>query len=282
MRVHEPGVLPSSQIFFYTPRETDSSLFLYPLCIGRYECNSDYIVKRINYDSFLLLYVLRGSLYLMQDGVSKTLRAEEYSIVDCYRPHVYGSQEGCEFLWIHFDGALARDYYEYILNLQKSNPVVAADSTRAFRYMSKLYSVLSGHIPVESAQISKYLINVLTEFMHPPTTDTSESVPDLENARIYINENLDQPLSLEMIADQAHLSVYHFSRSFKKAFGCTPHEYLIKVRLNAACFYLISSSSQVKEIAFKCGFTTESGFCTCFRKNIGCTPGEYRQAHLAG
>lgn len=280
MKVHEPGVLPSSQIFFYTPREADPSLFLYPLCIGRYECNSNYIVNRINYDSFLLLYVISGSVYLAQDGLSKTLRAEEFSIVDCYRPHVYGSHEGCEILWVHFDGALARSYYDYILNLQKSNVVVAADSTRAFRYMSSLYSALSNHMPIESAQISKYLISVLTEFMHPPTPDMSENISDLESARIYINENLDQQLSLEMMADRAHLSIYHFSRSFKKAFGYTPHEYLIKVRLNAACFYLISSSSQVKEIAFKCGFTTESGFCTCFRKNIGCTPAEYRQNHL--
>ncbi len=281
MRVQEPGVLPSSQIFFHTTNETDSSLFLYPLCIGLYECNSDYIVNRINYDSFLLIYVISGTVYLMQDGSSRTLRAEQFAIIDCYKPHIYGSHDGCRILWVHFDGALARGYYDYILKLQKSNLVVAADSTGAYRYMSKLYSALSSHAPVEPARLSKYLISVLTEFMQPPASDAAESIPDLEEARIYINENLDQPLSLDEIAAQAHLSIYHFSRSFKKAFGYTPHEYLIKVRLNAACFYLVSSSCPVKEIAAKCGFTTDSSFCTCFRKNIGCTPAEYRQAHLS-
>ncbi|MCC8067121.1 MAG: AraC family transcriptional regulator [Clostridiales bacterium] len=281
MNVHEPGVLPVSQIFFHTTSEADSSLFLYPLCIGLYECDSNYIVNRINYDSFLLIYVQNGSLYLTQNDVSCTLRAGSFAIIDCYHPHIYGSHEDCKFLWVHFDGALARSYYDRILSFQKSNLIVAADGTHAYRYLSKLYSSLSSHRPVDPAQLSKYLINILTEFMYAPSSSTPEYISELEEARIYINEHLYEPLSLEEIAAQAHLSVYHFTRSFKNKFGYTPHEYLIKVRLNAACFYLVSSTAPVKEIAFKCGFTTNSGFCTCFRKNIGCTPMEYRQAHLS-
>ncbi len=280
MQVQEPGVSPSSQVFFHSDNTPLASLFLYPLCIGLYDCSSHYQVNRINYDSFLLLYVIEGTMYLTQD-TSCIINAGEFALVDCYRPHVYGSHTDCRFLWVHFDGSQARAYYDYILETRRSNPLIAADQTRAYRYLSRLYTVMSEHKPVSSAQISKYLINTLTEFMYSPETGSSDSGPALEEVRIFINENLQKQLSLEQMAAKAHLSVYHFTRSFKKAYGYTPYEYLIRVRLNAACFYLVSSSTPVKEIAFKCGFSSSSSFCNCFHKNIGCTPAEYRNAHIS-
>ncbi len=280
MQVQEPGVAPSSQIFFLSDDAPHPKLFLYPLCVGLYECSGDYQVNRINYDSFLLLYVIEGSMYVEQDAPC-TVHAGEFALIDCYRPHVYGSRDGCRFLWVHFDGVQARDYYDYILKMQTGNPMIAADQPYAYRYLSRLYTVISDHRPMDPAQISKYLVNILTEFMYSPSLSVSGFDSHLEEARIFINENLHRQLSLEQMAAEAHLSVYHFTRRFKETFGFTPHEYLIKVRLNAACFYLVSSSSPVKEIAFKCGFSSNSAFCNCFRKNIGCTPAEYRSAHLS-
>ena len=280
MRPYGKGILKNSQVFFHTPSESDASLFLYPLCMGLYECNDKYYVERKNYDSFLLLYVINGSLYLSTDGSKKRLGKEEFALVDCYKPHIYGSNEGCKILWLHFDGALARDYYNFILQSQKSNVVSAADKTHAYRYLSKLYSAMANHVPVESPLISKYIINILTEFMHHSETSIEDNESEMEKVRIYINENIEKPLSLEEIAAQANLSVYYFTRCFKKTFGYTPHEYLIKARLNTACFYLVSTTDQVKEIAYKCGFSNESNFCTCFKKNLSCTPAEYRAQRL--
>lgn len=279
MRPYGPGILKNSQIFFYTPKESDPDLFLYNLCVGLYECDDKYIVERSNYDSFLLLYVISGSVFLKLGDVRKTLGSGEFALIDCYKPHIYGSDTGCKIIWIHFDGALARNYYKYIHEFQKSNIIIAADKTKAYQNMSKLYSAFSNHVPIESALISKYIIDALTEFMHHPTADLVENETDIEKARIFINENLDKQISLDEIASKANLSVYYFTRCFKKEYGYTPHEYLIRSRLNTACFYLVSSDIQVKEIAYRCGFTNESNFCTCFKKNLNLTPAEYRESH---
>lgn len=279
MRPYGLGILPNSQIFFHTPKEADKDIFLYPTCAGLYECGNNYYVNRNSYDSFLLLYVLEGNAYINVDGEELKISSGRFALIDCYKPHIYGSHNGCRLMWAHFDGAMARQYYDYILNLQKNNILTASDSVMAYRNLSKLYSSLAENIAVESAVISKYLINILTEFMRIQNTDAKDNISDIERAKLFINENLNKQISLEEIAAQANLSVYYFTRSFKKAYGYTPHEYLIKIRLNTACFYLVSSNAQIKEIAFSCGFTNESNFCTCFKNNIGCTPTEYRDSH---
>ena len=56
----------------------------------------------------------------------------------------------------------------------------------------------------------------------------------------------------------------------------TPHKYLITTRMANAKFLLKTSQMSVKEIAFRSGFTDESGFCTAFKKQERMTPKEYR------
>ena len=79
-----------------------------------------------------------------------------------------------------------------------------------------------------------------------------------------------------MIAENAALSPYYFTRIFSQETGFTPHQYLIATRLSFAKYLLQSGEKSVKEIAFHSGFHSESSFCATFRKWEGITPGAYR------
>lgn len=79
---------------------------------------------------------------------------------------------------------------------------------------------------------------------------------------------------------KAGLSPYYFLRLFASETGFTPHQYLINTRINAAKFLLRSPDIPVKDISVRTGFTSESTFCTCFKKNEGMTPGQYRSSVL--
>ncbi len=61
MKVYQEGVLPESDIYFHTCSSQAKELFFYLLCTGKYFCNERYYVDRQAYDSYLILYVKKGS-----------------------------------------------------------------------------------------------------------------------------------------------------------------------------------------------------------------------------
>ncbi|WP_245917788.1 helix-turn-helix transcriptional regulator [Alteribacillus bidgolensis] len=66
------------------------------------------------------------------------------------------------------------------------------------------------------------------------------------------------------IASEVNLSPYYFLRVFKKSMGETPINYLIQLRLNEAKYLLHHTNLSIAEIAYKCGFNSESHFITTF------------------
>ncbi|WP_017904232.1 AraC family transcriptional regulator [Pseudomonas asplenii] len=96
----------------------------------------------------------------------------------------------------------------------------------------------------------------------------------------YIDNRLDQPLSLGELAGLCALSEYHFARMFRHSFGLPPHQYVLARRLERARNLLRSSAQPLGEIALACGFASASHFTNRFRQALGATPGQYRQAFL--
>ena len=127
--------------------------------------------------------------------------------------------------------------------------------------------------------VNRMLVTMLTEFLVRAEQRGDAGSELIEEVRSYILENPDKPLSLEDLARRANLSPYHFARTFKRQVGLSPHDYLIHTRLSLAKFYLLSTGDSVKQIAYNCGFTSECGFCTTFKKRLGVTPTKYRASH---
>ncbi|MDF5732859.1 MAG: AraC family transcriptional regulator [Rhizonema sp. PD38] len=92
----------------------------------------------------------------------------------------------------------------------------------------------------------------------------------------YINDNLDQDLSLDAIAATIGMSCYYFVRMFKQSTGLTPHQYVIERRLNRAKVLLTTTDLTILEISFRIGFKSQSHFTRLFRKLTGITPRAYR------
>lgn len=273
MQAFGKGILPDSPIYFHTPSPLAKTIYFYPICCGSYHCDQTYIVKRRSYDSYLLIYVISGQGYVYHNGVRVTLKAGSFTFIDCYRPHCYGSEDGWEILWIHFDGPLARRFYD-IISSNLTPQSKAPDST--VRNMYHIFHTFHRHYRVDEPLLNKYLTDVLTGFLTSHATDTSCTNSIIEEIRSYIADHPQQDLSLEELAARANLSPYYFLRLFKKRIGCTPHEYLIMVRIDTAKFYLKTTGSSIKDIADSVGFSSASAFCTAFKKAVGCTPNCYR------
>jgi transcriptional regulator GlxA family with amidase domain len=99
----------------------------------------------------------------------------------------------------------------------------------------------------------------------------------LLRARDLADAHYDEPLNLAELARAAHVSQRHFSRSFRRAYGETPYQYLLTRRLERARHLLRTTEMQVAEICLAVGFTSVGSFTTTFRRHIGISPMDYRR-----
>ena len=277
MKPMDLGVVANSSIYFHNASPQAKKMFYYLLCTGHYYCNSEYIVTRNKLDSFLLMYIKQGNGFVTCNHVTTPFHQGQVVLLDCYSPHSYSSDGDLEIYWIHFDGNTSRDYYEYIIS-QSGNVITLKDTYSMEKYLMKIYSFFQNNSKIHEALISKYITNLLTDLI----LFTNEITPSYEHSDLvedtisYICNNITGTLSLEELSLRVSLSPYYFTRVFKKETGYTPHEYIINARINVAKFYLKATPYPVKEICFSCGFTSESNFCTSFKKVVGITPSEYR------
>src|SRR2546425_699701 len=88
-----------------------------------------------------------------------------------------------------------------------------------------------------------------------------------------------EPLDVRAVAAVAHLSEAHFIRSFRAAFGETPHHYLQRRRVERSMFLLRETDRSVTDICFDVGFTSLGTFSRTFREIVGERPSDYRVGH---
>jgi AraC-like DNA-binding protein len=101
----------------------------------------------------------------------------------------------------------------------------------------------------------------------------------LRRAYEFIDGNLGSDPSISDVADQCGLSSSHFSRAFKRETGLSPHQWLIKRRVERTKELLREPNLQLAEIAQICGFVDQSHFARVFLKIEGCSPGRWRRLH---
>jgi AraC family transcriptional regulator len=95
----------------------------------------------------------------------------------------------------------------------------------------------------------------------------------------FVEEHLEDPLSLDQLSARACLSKFHFSRAFRIAVGTSPKRYVSGRRLQLAKSLLQSTRESLANIAFACHFSSQANFSRAFRGATGFTPGRYRQAY---
>jgi len=103
-----------------------------------------------------------------------------------------------------------------------------------------------------------------------------ESEP-IQRLLSWIDNNLAEDLSIELLAEKMHYSPRHFIRIFNKEVGLSPSQYLLKLRLEKAKKQLEETTRGMKEIAGRSGFGSFETLRRNFAVKFGITPGEYRE-----
>lgn len=149
--------------------------------------------------------------------------------------------------------------------------------TRSILSLHKALLLDSATLEVESRFIW-ILTQLVKRYADTPVTEKKlgNENKTVEKARNYIEDNFDQGISLNSLAQHVALSPYYFLRAFCAEVGMPPHAYLESVRIRRAQG-LIRAGKSLAEIAIEVGFSSQSHMTRSFKKIIGVTPGQYAQ-----
>ncbi len=100
----------------------------------------------------------------------------------------------------------------------------------------------------------------------------------LKQAIAYINENLDQHLTLSELSSVVQISPHYFASLFKQSTGLAPHQYVTKCRIERAKQLLLQRDLTLVEICYQVGFQNQSHFTRVFRQYVKTTPKAYRDS----
>ncbi|MFG0290295.1 MAG: helix-turn-helix domain-containing protein [Rhodopirellula sp. JB044] len=96
----------------------------------------------------------------------------------------------------------------------------------------------------------------------------------------HLHLHYEQALTTSQLAEKAGLSVSQFERRFRHAFGSSPRQYLLRVRVENAARLLTETEQTISQIAHACGFFDHAHFSRSFRRIMNTSPSEYRRRQL--
>ena len=255
--------------------------------------------NRSNLPYFDVLILLKGALFITEDGTEYEIKEGEMLILSPFLHHFSSKpcMQDTDFYWLHFhyDGhwealehpvqlnsdVIMPDLHyhneDYTLHLKKYQKL--SDSKFIYALLDRLLLGTVGEkksiVFWDNQKRFSQLLKSVEEQSYSKTT-----VIDLaENIELYIKQNYAKEITNTSLSNHFHFHENYLVRAMKQVFQCTPLEYLANYRLDKATSYLIKTNLNMTDISIRCGFNNSAYFSLCFKKKYGMSPLHYRRAH---
>ncbi|MCC3862248.1 AraC family transcriptional regulator [Pseudemcibacter aquimaris] len=142
--------------------------------------------------------------------------------------------------------------------------------------LKKLYFILSNgnYDKMLSEEYFELCLSKLIDRYGRSLENEPLSRDKLKNLKCYLKEECQTVVELKTLSDSVGMHPTHLIRSFKRAFGLSPYQYLMSCRIEKAMGYLLDGM-RIADTAIECGFVDQSHFHRHFKKSVGLTPGQY-------
>jgi AraC family transcriptional regulator len=260
---HESGDLPS-----LLPRDTEIAVLL----------RGNSVVDREGGGMRQRTYGRRGTVWLCPAGIREDFVRVESEIHECLHIFLPGRP---------FDDTMLKD-----MDIDPARIAIRYEAIDhdifiehvADRILKELATESStGRLLIESLgrALAAHLVHSYADsaVRHKQANAANKPLDAKRLARVteFINASVERDFTVGDLASIACMSPAHFSRSFKAATGCAPHEYLSRQRLDLAKRLLDGSHRSLVDIAYASGFSSQANFNRAFRKAVGTTPSAYRE-----
>ncbi len=281
------------QILYVIPRPILEGLKTNPLLhqllptdIGWYpRARYHYCERKDGAEEHILILCMEGEGWFEINGQRRAVHKHEALIIPRREPHVYGAVEHNPWSihWVHFSGT-SSDYFAYLLPPDVYTLTVAPETIRsASALFEECYRSFLGSFVLQqmiyTSQALHHLLGCLffNNRAFSPTLRTSQ-FHSIRETLEYLRQNIDRRVSLDDMAQHAHLSKSHFLRLFKEQTGYSPIDYFIHLKMQHACMLLSITHQTVHEISLAVGYEDQYYFSRIFKKVVGVSPSSYREA----
>ena len=250
-----------------------------------------------------IVYILSGSCTHTINDVSYTARRGDMFLMNSQCRHSYSSSHAYKMIVLCFSPEVLlkritdKKNASYFLSLSflteiqsESTPIgkfsfVGEERVWIENLLKATLAEYRLKEPERVAVLESYMtiliVNILRK-VHSQNLSKNKEVTEVWKALTeFIDENLNQKLSLEDLAQNFFYNPSYFSRAFKQKFECSPVEYIARERSRKAA-ELLAANPQVTmdKIAEECGFGDKSSLYRAFEKFYGCSPSEYKKSIL--
>lgn len=223
---------------------------------------------------YVIVLILSGNMEYLINGQTYHIHQNDVLFFPpkTMRSGKAASSDPLSFITIAFrmeysDGSDA--YFHKLLHIWRNagDPVrnLFLDTSRTWTGKNPLYQVKCNFLTTET--LYKMILSEM------PSQKLAH-IRKLEKARTAIQENFKSELSVEELASSIDLSVSYFRKLFHEAYGCSPMQYIINLRIEHAKDLLQSGEANVTEAAQQSGFEDIYYFSTLFKKKTGSTPSQ--------
>lgn len=242
---------------------------------------------------FEVCYILQGDGFYIENGIEYELLPGTIFVSTPEKYHSIINKPGLYIAYIAFDivnEETTDEFIELANGVRSTNKIVRYfmdETSTALLWKSVLYQADTAFCnkDVLKSQCHALIINIIDLFNEKSVSKSgketikSKDYSYLSKAKLFIQDNLMQPLQLTDLADYLHISSRHLTRLFKSEAGMPFNHYLQKQRIYLAAELLSTTDIPIKDIAYQAGFNTVQYFTKVFTRYMGSTPGEFRKNH---
>lgn len=253
------------------------------LCVkfcGMQECTPDYSYGPAVRSHYLIHYCLSGKgEYHVKNKIYTILPGDAFLIMPGVVTYYQAdSQDPWTYFWISFDGNKAKQLLNYC-GMNEQHLVVHSDDIEEIKQVG--LSMLSRYKANYSNEM--FIHGKLFEFLSYFAKNTELAYQE-KNSNSYINQaveyiqnNYQNCISVQSIADYLSLNRSYLTVLFKEHLHMSPQEYLLKYRMLQAGNLLINTDLPISQIAYSCGYASQFAFSKAFHNTHDISPRDFRK-----
>ncbi len=217
------------------------------------------------HNSLCIGLITKGRRNIIWSDKSTIVNQNEIFVINKGQPHAINQTEPHNYIAVTIKGNLEHVIFENVIQSHVCSDLF-------FQFFDVLTEENISELPEKWNNLYGYLIRT-----HKLSDSLSSNEEFLRKSLKYIQDNYPRHISVADIAAYACMSVYHFSRLFKRLMGLSPHNYLKQYRLSKSYKHL-QNNTPVFDTAIETGFHDSSHFIKTFHSYMAVSPKKYQES----